>query len=113
MSKTLNAEGTPAVAGAAICSAEPPLCKNCKFIVSYASGEHICKRNPGKKSLVDGSMLYPGCDEEREDDVAGPITWLIATLVGRNCGPKARYFQPNAAGERQTPAHNQGESNAK
>jgi len=75
---------------------ESPTCTNCKWMTrATSSGKPLCERpGLGRRNVVPGGMLYPACDGERDDDFIGPVTFLLALMVGRNCGPNARYFQP-------------------
>ena len=73
-------------------SADPPRCTDCEWMTKDSDdGTPLCKRpGLGRKNAVNGGMLYPPCDEQREDN-----DWLINFIFGKTCGEKAKYFQPN------------------
>lgn len=68
------------------------LCTDCKWMDRTTSkGTPICTRpGYGERSPVNGVMLYPTCESEREGCNLG-IFSLFMTL---GCGPKAKYFEP-------------------
>lgn len=94
--KSIESETLAAVAGAAPCSDESPLCTDCKWMTRDSNdGTPLCKRpGNGEKNVVSGGMLYPACKVERADMVYGLFTFLISLLL-KPCGPKAKYFEPN------------------
>lgn len=92
MNDASNVNGGAAVAGAATCSAEPPLCINCKWMtLDSDDGTELCKRpGQGTKNVVNGGMLYKSCADQREDH-----DWIMDLFFGKSCGVAAKYFQPN------------------
>jgi hypothetical protein len=78
---------------------KPKLCVDCKWMGRDCDdGTPICKRpSRGERSNVTGFMIYPSCDDEREEVTFPPLVLLLWLIRCLSCGEQGRFFKPNAA----------------